>query len=168
MTLPALPLLATVLALPLPAWACWDAAGARYGVAPALLQAIGRVESSGRADALNRTHVARTGSYDIGLMQINSRHLPMLARWGIREPDLLDACTNIHVGAWLLADAFARHGNNWNGVGAYHAGCTRLTGAACATARAGYAWRVYAALGAATAPAARPVPPVRVAPVEAP
>lgn len=80
--------------------------------------AISRVESSGNPQAINRNP---DGSYDIGHMQINSRWLPLLKRYGIDERSLFDACTNTYVGAWILAQNIHRLGYGWDAIGAYNA-----------------------------------------------
>jgi hypothetical protein len=147
-----------------PTWAdCFDLAGSRYGIAPSLLRAVASAESDLRPSAVNETHSRRTGTRDIGLMQINTGWLPTLAKYGIREPDLFEPCTNVGVGAWVLAHAFARHGKTWQAVGAYNAACTSLKGEACQRARTRYAWRVYRRLDPAqpTPQALAAVPPVR-------
>jgi len=142
---------------------CWSQAAEQYGVSAELLYAVARAESNLNPSAVNLSHKARTGTYDIGLMQINSSHLRRLATAGIREQDLYDPCTNIRVGAWLMAHSFARHGVSWNAVGAYNAACSQLKGDACTAARAKYAWRVYQRLPSANSAANRKAQPVRTA-----
>ena len=147
------PLLLFVIALP--AHACWQDAASRYGVDAQLLYAIAQHESNLNPHAINRSHAARTGSIDIGLMQINSRWLPLLARHGLREADLLEPCLNLQVGAWILAQGFQRYGATWEAVGAYHASCSRLSAPDCLATRARYANAVYRRLQAT---AWRPTP----------
>ena len=138
---------------------CWDHAASTYGVPAHLLYAVASAESDLRPSARNLSHIARTGTYDIGLMQINSGHLPRLRRFGIAETDLYVPCTNVMVGAWILADLVFRHGLSWEAVGAYNAACTELRGQACVAARTKYAWRVYRRLpNVQQQPVAEPAP----------
>jgi soluble lytic murein transglycosylase-like protein len=109
---------ALACAVAFPAYACWDDAAMRYQVSSALLYAIARTESGLNPKAVGRN---ANGSRDIGLMQINSVWLPALASHGIGERDLFEPCTNIHVGAWILAAKVSRHGYTWEAVGAYNA-----------------------------------------------
>ena len=128
-----------------PACACWDEAAARYGVSSALLYAIARTESGLNPQAIGRN---RNGSRDIGLMQINSTWLPTLAARGIGERELLEPCTNIEVGAWILAGKVQRLGYTWDAVGAYNAESPAH--------RRAYAERVYRHVVAASAPTHAP------------
>lgn len=161
--LPANLKVATLVAFWLPsAHACLDHAAARYGISPTLLRSIAFVESRLKPDAVNDSHRHRTGSYDIGLMQINSSHLKALAKHGIREADLFDACTNLMVGAWILSDLFRLHGVTWKAIGAYNASCSTLSKQACSVARSRYAWKVYRHLESAERQGARTT--ARVAP----
>lgn len=125
---------------------CFESVGQASGISPTLLRAIARVESSLNPKAVNESHRNRTGSYDIGLMQINSRWLPRLRAYGITEKALFDACTSIEVGAWILVDLFRRHGPGWEAVGAYNAACTQLNADQCRIARDSYISKVRKAM----------------------
>ena len=147
---------------------CFAEAAERYGVSSDLLRAIARVESGLNPSAINTTHEGATGSVDLGLMQINSSHLPRLSIWGItRERLLHDACLNVMVGAWLLVQHMVRHGQDWNGIGSYNASCSKLKGDACAQARNSYAWKVYRRLPSAGGAATRFVAAASQPPVQA-
>jgi len=98
---------------------CFAAAAERFGIASSLLLAIARQESGFDPLAEGRN---RDGSRDIGIMQINTWWLPRLARYGLEEKHLWEPCTNVFVGAWILAGNIARYGYTWDAVGAYNAG----------------------------------------------
>jgi len=97
--------------------ACFDAAARHYRLHPALLRAIARQESGMNPRAIGKN---TNGTLDLGLMQINTSWLPKLSRAGISREQLMDPCTNIIVGAWVLHDAVSRHGLSWKAVGVYH------------------------------------------------
>ncbi|MGA9700589.1 transglycosylase SLT domain-containing protein [Pseudomonas sp.] len=100
---------------------CWVDAASRHDIEPELLQAIAAVESGNRADKVN--HGNSNGTRDIGLMQINSSHLPRLLKQGITEERLLsEPCLSVEVGASILAEFIQRFGYNWTAVGSYNAG----------------------------------------------
>lgn len=119
--------LLVALSDPAPAWAqyaqapgcTWEAVAAKYRLNPYLLFAIAKTESG--LKPLVKSKPNADGSYDIGLMQINSSWLPKLSRYGITEASLYDSCINLDVGAWILAENMGRLGNTWNAVGAYNA-----------------------------------------------
>ena len=109
---------ALLIAAAFPAHGCWDDAATRFQVNSTLLYAIARTESGLNPKAVGRN---TNGSRDVGLMQINSSWFAQLARYGIEENHLFEPCTNIQVGAWILAQNVARYGYTWEAVGAYNA-----------------------------------------------
>lgn len=96
---------------------CWESAAYRYQVPAEALVAIADIESNMNPAAFR---VNKDGSSDIGLMQVNSRELPQLAKYGITRESLFDPCLNIHIGAWILASKINRHGYTWSGFATYH------------------------------------------------
>jgi soluble lytic murein transglycosylase-like protein len=117
---------------PRPWMACFDTAAQHHGVSAEVLKAIAEQESSMRPHARNQN---TDGSHDLGLMQINSLWFEELARRGVSMAQLLDPCTNIHAGAWILSKQIERFGNTWRAVGAYHSRTPEHN--------ARYAWGVY-------------------------
>lgn len=99
---------------------CFKEAANRYSIDIYLLLAIAKTESNFDISAQNHN---TNGSADYGLMQINSSWFDNLEEYGISETDVKNNyCTNVNVGAWILAQNFHTHGPSWNSVGAYNAG----------------------------------------------
>lgn len=94
---------------------CFEEAGNEYGVSPYLLRSIAQHESGMNPLAIGRNV---NGTYDYGLMQINSRWAKILGMENWKK--LGDPCTNVRTGAWILAQCVRRHGYNWKAVGCYH------------------------------------------------
>ncbi|MEZ4598745.1 MAG: lytic transglycosylase domain-containing protein [Syntrophotaleaceae bacterium] len=114
--LPLILLLLVLFASRLSCAFCFEEAGREYHISPELLWAIAKVESQFDPAAINYNS---NGSYDFGVMQINSswaRHLG-LKRWAA----LGDPCYNVKVGAWVLADCLQRYGLTEEGIGCYNA-----------------------------------------------
>ncbi|WP_081764977.1 transglycosylase SLT domain-containing protein [Robbsia andropogonis] len=97
---------------------CIDDAAAFQHVNVSLMRAIAQVETGTHTRVISTNS---NGSYDIGLMQINSAWLPALARQGISEQSLFDPCTNAYVAAWILSENIHRFGPTWVAIGAYNA-----------------------------------------------
>lgn len=98
--------------------ACFKMAGAQYRISPLLLRAIARHESGMNPKAIN---VNPGGSEDVGLMQVNLRFNPALRKHGFTREHLFEPCTNIMVGAYILAGFVKRYGMTWYAVGKYNA-----------------------------------------------
>jgi soluble lytic murein transglycosylase-like protein len=94
---------------------CFEEAGREYGIAPEVLWSIAKGESNLDPNAINRN---TNGSYDFGLMQINSIWATTLGkeRWA----SLGDACTNVKTGAWILRQCIDDYGYDWKAIGCYN------------------------------------------------
>ncbi|MDW7973432.1 MAG: lytic transglycosylase domain-containing protein [Thermodesulfovibrio sp.] len=116
--------------------ACFRQAGQHYSVHPNILWAIAKVESNFNPFAINKN---TNGTFDIGIMQINSSWISVLKRHGLKHESMLwDPCYNIYVGAWVLSQCIAKHGYTWEAIGCYNA--------VSSTKRVKYANKVYKAL----------------------
>lgn len=99
---------------------CWQHAASIYGIEPELLYAIAQQESGLKPYVIGKN---KNGSKDLGVMQINSSHLPRLKELGVNEKKLVeDPCLSVVVGASILSDMMKIYGYSWEAVGAYNAG----------------------------------------------
>jgi soluble lytic murein transglycosylase-like protein len=99
---------------------CFDRAAARFNTNPDLLRAIAEQESLNRADAIGP--LLADGNRAVGTMQVNTVHLPELAKYGVTKNDLMTQCGSVFVGAWIFARYARRFGYTWEAVGIYNTG----------------------------------------------
>lgn len=94
---------------------CFEEAGQQYGINPQILRAIAKVESNFNPAAVNYN---TNGSYDFGLMQINSIWAPTIGkeRWN----SLGDPCNSVKTGAWILSMCMEKYGYTWKAIGCYN------------------------------------------------
>ena len=97
--------------------ACWKSAAKYHSVDVWLLYSIAWVESKMNPNEIGKN---KNGSLDLGMMQINTIWLPELAKYGIKRENLMDGCTSIYIGAWILAKNFKTYGYTWRAIGAYN------------------------------------------------
>jgi len=99
---------------------CFEEAGKAYEINPKLLEVIAMTESNLRHDAVNRNG---NGTWDIGLMQINSS---WIAKLGLSAAYLIEnPCYNTHIGAKILKHCIDSNGYTWEAVGCYNASSRR-------------------------------------------
>ena len=86
---------------------CLERAARYYRLPVLLLDAI--VWQEGGTDGVGDRDP--DGSYDLGLAQINTRWLPVFAKYGITEQSLLDnPCENLYASAYVLDTYVRREG----------------------------------------------------------
>jgi len=96
---------------------CFVGAAQFHHVNVQVLKGIAHVESGFNPSAINKN---KNGTYDMGLMQINSSWFPKLKQFNIPVSALYDPCTNIYIGAWILSKGMKKYGNTWQAIGAYN------------------------------------------------
>ncbi len=96
---------------------CFESAGRTYAIPSKLIEAIAYRESAFDPQTIHRNS---NGSFDYGVMQINSWWFNTLGaeRWQA----LSDPCFNVRVGAWILRDCIDRYGYTWDGLACYRSG----------------------------------------------
>jgi len=112
---------------------CVEESSKTYGINPLIVYAIIKTESGFNPYAINKN---KNGTYDIGLMQINSSWLPFLSKYGYTVNHLFDPCINAKVGTWILAKCISKFGYNWKAIDCYNKGNN-------ATGKGAYVWKVY-------------------------
>jgi hypothetical protein len=113
----------------IPYLACMLAVARVQHLPPRVLPAIHVVEG-GAVGTVSRN---RDGSEDLGMMQINTRWLPVLAREtgrdeaALRQALLTSPCYNIAVAGWILRLCLNEtHGNLLAAIGNYHSHTPQL------------------------------------------
>lgn len=96
--------------------ACINQAAVQYHVDATMIISVIKTENGRNGLAVKN----KNGTYDLGVMQINSSWLPRLQNNGITIDQVKsDPCINVSVGAWILAQGIA-NSDGWKGVGNYH------------------------------------------------
>ena len=96
---------------------CLADAAREFDVPLAALAGLLAAEGGREGEAIGNSN----GTFDLGPFQINTCNLNELAAQGF-TPDaiLTDGCVNAHAAAWILRREYARTGDLWLAIGAYH------------------------------------------------
>lgn len=92
----------------------YEEAGKKFNIDPEILWAIGETESKHNPRAINYN---KNGTYDVGVMQINSIHF---RRFNVTANDLFDPRTNIMIGAEILSGCYTKYGDSWMTINCYN------------------------------------------------
>jgi soluble lytic murein transglycosylase-like protein len=96
---------------------CINHAAIIYHVPATIILSVMKKEG-GRNGAAS---VNKNGTIDYGVMQINSIWLAKIVPYGYTKEDLqFNACKNITVATWIIAQGLAQGKSSWSGVANYH------------------------------------------------
>lgn len=96
---------------------CINQAAIIYHVPATLIISVMKQENGKNGEASKN----KNGTFDYGVMQINSTWLPKIAAYGYTKEDVqYNACKNVYVGTWILGQSIAEGKDVWLGIGNYH------------------------------------------------
>ncbi len=96
---------------------CINKAAILYQVPATIILSVLKQENGKNGDAIKN----KNGTFDYGVMQINSTWLPRIAAYGYTREDIqYNACKNVYVGTWILGQSIAEGKDVWLGIGNYH------------------------------------------------
>lgn len=107
---------------------CIFAASQTYSIPPSVILGVLKVEGG----KVGMANLNKNGSYDLGMMQINTVWVPTLAKYWKVEPSVAirylrdDGCVNIGVGAWILRSKMDQTGSLYDGIAYYHSATPHL------------------------------------------
>ena len=95
---------------------CINHSATTFQVPAALIVSVIKTEGGWNGAAIKN----KNGTYDLGVMQVNSSWISTLKKYGITQESLqFNPCTNVHAATWILAKAMSTK-EGWQGVGNYH------------------------------------------------
>ena len=95
---------------------CINQSAANFHIPAMMIVSVIQIENGKNGQAVKN----KDGTFDLGVMQINSTWIKKLNAKGIKETNVqFDPCTNVAVGAWILAQGISNSAG-WQGVGNYH------------------------------------------------
>lgn len=102
---------------------CINAAARRYQVPAPIIVSILKVEAGAPGIASRN----KNGTDDLGSMQINSRWLPIVSRYGVDRWTLQNnSCVNVMVGTWILRRSMQDNKPYFVSVANYHSHTAKL------------------------------------------
>jgi soluble lytic murein transglycosylase-like protein len=95
---------------------CINHAAEKFHVPATLIVSVIKIENGWNGAAIKN----KNGTYDLGVMQVNSSWIAKFNKVGITRKQLqFDPCVNVYTATWILAKGLTR-GEGWQGVGNYH------------------------------------------------
>ena len=96
---------------------CINRAAVTYHVPATIILSIIKKENGKNGDAIRN----KNGTFDYGVMQINSIWLPKILAYGYTQKDLqFNACKNVAVGTWIISQNMGNKDLLWKSIANYH------------------------------------------------